>query len=175
MPHHMHQEPQPVAQNPESLAFQSVLDDQPPSAQRVPSSMTGKGAPPDGELSQIIETLTARPPEEIFDPEELAEFSPEEIQEMREHPAQSVILRQLKEVLAMAERPEELWLWCLHCDRFFQVKDLQEDHFDSREKCPLCGAAGFDVDIYLWNTHANGHPDWPQQMEDLRFGQRSPA
>jgi hypothetical protein len=69
----------------------------------------------------------------------------------------------------------QVWLWCLHCARFFQAKDLKLDFLGNWQRCPFddCGAAGFDVDILLWN---NGQfdPNWPRSTEELSFGLEYP-
>lgn len=62
------------------------------------------------------------------------------------------------------EQPER-WLWCLHCERVFQAKDLQPDGIN-RQGCPrieVCGGAGFGIDIYSYDRGMSGrHPKhWP--------------
>jgi len=82
----------------------------------------------------------------------------------------------LVRTLDRAEKPEECWLMCLHCNRFFQVKHLQVDFLGNRQQCPFldCGAAGFDVDIHLWDTwRQKGRPGWPTE-DQLVFGMEAP-
>ncbi len=82
----------------------------------------------------------------------------------------------LDNVIARAPHPQETWLWCLHCERFFQVKDLVFDGWRF-ERCPFedCGAIGLDFDIFLWNDfRAPGAGGWPTSEAELRFGMRSP-
>jgi len=71
------------------------------------------------------------------------------------------------------EQMEEVWLWCLHCERFFQAKDLKLDLFGNWQRCPFddCGAAGFDVDILHWDCEKDVDPLWPQTEAALSFGQ----
>jgi hypothetical protein len=60
------------------------------------------------------------------------------------------------------------WLWCLHCQRFFQGRDAR---FDGRayEGCAFadCGAAGYQVDIHDWDTFKEH--SWPQ-LSELKKG-----
>jgi len=74
--------------------------------------------------------------------------------------------------------PED-WLWCLHCERFFQRKDLRPDRFGGREGCafPDCDGAGLDFDIFAWDSWARQDPDgcgtrWPRSPEALFKGMR---
>jgi hypothetical protein len=46
-----------------------------------------------------------------------------------------------------------VWLNCLHCDSYFQVKDLRPDPWFGRQGCPFCGAAGYGVDIFRRNPN----------------------
>jgi hypothetical protein len=73
------------------------------------------------------------------------------------------------------------WLWCLHCERFFQAKDLQRDDCGDKEGCAFfadCGGAGLDVDIYRWNSWAIQNPElrehWPKSTKELHKGLRCP-
>lgn len=78
---------------------------------------------------------------------------------------------------AMGGKSRNAWLWCLHCERFFQVKHLKVDFLGNRQGCPFpdCGAAGFDVDIYAWDDWAKSEPTWPKSEKALRYGTRSNA
>lgn len=69
----------------------------------------------------------------------------------------------------------EVWLWCLHCARFFQAKDLARDFLGNYQRCPFddCGAAGFDVDIHHWTCDKDVDPLWPRSEAELSYGQRS--
>jgi hypothetical protein len=67
------------------------------------------------------------------------------------------------------DEPQEVWLWCLHCERFFQLKHI------NRDSCPFCGAAGLSVDIHLWNTWATDNPRWPASIDELSYGMLSPC
>lgn len=128
---------------------------------------------PNAELNAIEAVWPPSPLEETFSAEEIAEMSEEE----KEHLSRcggGVMLRSLEAVIAEAEAPRDVWLWCLHCERFFQVKHLAVDRPGSREACPFCGAAGFSLDIFLWNTEAIDNPRWPKSIDELRYGMRSP-
>lgn len=69
----------------------------------------------------------------------------------------------------------EVWLWCLHCSRFFQAQDLARDFLGNYQRCPFddCGAAGFDVDIHHWSCDKDVDPLWPRSEAELVFGQSS--
>lgn len=74
------------------------------------------------------------------------------------------------------EQAGEVWLWCLHCERFFQAKDLKLDFLDNWQRCPFddCGAAGLDVDILVWDAYRAEDPRWPRSEQELRFGLKIP-
>ena len=65
----------------------------------------------------------------------------------------------------------EQWLWCLHCERFFQAKDLANDFTGGCQGCAFddCNGAGFRIDIYIWN-------DWfKQNKKELKHWPKSTA
>lgn len=72
----------------------------------------------------------------------------------------------------------EAWLWCLHCERFFQVKDLRTDFCGGKEGCAFedCNGAGLEVDIFAWDDWAkqNDLKHWPKSTAELRKGLRCP-
>lgn len=129
---------------------------------------------PNAELTEIEVVLPPVPLEETFSQEEIAEMTEEEREHLRREGG-GVVLRNLGDVIAEAEEPDDVWLWCLHCYRFFQVKHLVIDHVGNRQGCPLCGAAGLSIDIYLWNTEAINNPRWPTSIDELHYGMRSPT
>lgn len=78
--------------------------------------------------------------------------------ERRMFPAQFYIPED-REVL----KDGEGWLWCLHCERFFQAKYLRPDDIGGKEGCAFfgeCNGAGLGVDVFPWD-------DWPKQNSDL--------
>lgn len=86
----------------------------------------------------------------------------------------AVELRDLEKLIERAEQPDEVWLWCLHCDRFFQVKHLMVDFLGNRQGCPFCGAAGLSVDIHHWDSFGRDNPRWPSSIDELRYGMQAP-
>lgn len=68
-------------------------------------------------------------------------------------------------------RRADMWLCCLHCERFFQARHLRSNGFGDRQGCPFCPSAGFDVSILPWN--AFGGDDWPGE-HDLHHGKLMP-
>src|SRR5258706_300934 len=82
-------------------------------------------------------------------------------------------------VLAFRFKPEQ-WLWCLHCERFFQGRDARRDCVGGIQGCafPECDGAGYGVDIYDWDAWPQDDPHvlvrWPAQSE-LHKGLRAAA
>jgi hypothetical protein len=74
------------------------------------------------------------------------------------------------------EQAGEVWLWCLHCARFFQARHLKLDFLGNWQRCPFddCGAAGLDVDILVWDAYLGEDPRWPGSEQELRFGLQIP-
>ena len=79
----------------------------------------------------------------------------------------------LEQVLEESSNPDEIWLWCLHCARFFQAKHLREDFLGNQQQCAFCDAAGFGVDIHLWDTFGSGSPDWPRSEAEISHGREA--
>jgi hypothetical protein len=69
----------------------------------------------------------------------------------------------------------DVWLWCLHCCRFFQAKHLKLDLFSNWQQCPFddCGFAGFDIEILPWNNGAH-EEGWPSSTDELWYGREYP-
>jgi hypothetical protein len=67
------------------------------------------------------------------------------------------------------------WLWCLHCERFFQGRDARPDCIGGVQGCAFehCEGAGHGVDIFEWNVWPEGMPavkgQWPRE-EQLHKG-----
>ena len=80
------------------------------------------------------------------------------------------ICEPLEHVLDSSPNPDGVWLWCMHCNRFFQARHLRRDFLNNRQGCAFCDAAGFDVDIHLWSTFGQGSPQWPRSEAELRHG-----
>lgn len=51
---------------------------------------------------------------------------------------------------------EDAWLWCLHCNRCFQVRHLQPGDVGDRDRCPFCEAAGVGLDIFPVRSRRHG-------------------
>jgi hypothetical protein len=70
---------------------------------------------------------------------------------------------------------KDQWLWCLHCERFFQVGDLIKaaGEKDYEAECPFCTASGHG-DIYVWDSWVINHPGgwehWPKSEKELTKG-----
>ena len=66
------------------------------------------------------------------------------------------------------------WLWCLHCERFFQARHLKPDITGGNEGCAFdgCDGAGIDVDIFEWDSWAeqNDLSHWPKSIHELSYG-----
>lgn len=72
----------------------------------------------------------------------------------------------------------ETWMWCLHCDKFFQVKDMKLVALGNgkreRQKCPFCGAAGIGIDLRKWDWPKEDHDffpnHWPRSVQEITRG-----
>ena len=65
----------------------------------------------------------------------------------------------------MEDWTDDTWLWCLHCERAFQVKDLRKlgpDYYS----CKYEDCDGNMIDFHEWNAekeyYHQGWPDIPQ-------------
>ena len=67
------------------------------------------------------------------------------------------------------------WLWCLHCERFFQRKDLKP-YNGGKQGCAFenCNGAGFNIDIFSWDAWPTHDPHlkkhWPKSVKELKKG-----
>ena len=75
-------------------------------------------------------------------------------------------------VIDRSDKPDDVWLWCIFCERFFQAKYLRIDYQGNRQGCAFCGCAGFDCAIFKWDTFSEGDPDLPRSESELRHGLR---
>ena len=81
------------------------------------------------------------------------------------------IIDSLHVVLEQSANPEEEWLWCIFCERFFQAKHLRMDYLGNRQGCAFCGCAGFDCALFKWDTFREaGDSDWPSSTAELQHG-----
>lgn len=83
----------------------------------------------------------------------------------------------LETALSRMDDSGSVWLYCLHCNRFFQARRLREDFLGNRQGCAFaaCGAAGLDVDILRWDAFRNNRdPRWPASPDELRHGMQAP-
>ena len=128
---------------------------------------------PNAELSGIRAVVPPPPLEDTFTPEEIAEMSEQE-REWTYREGGYVELRDVAQLIRRAEQPDEVWLWCLHCERFFQAKHLEIDFLGNRGQCPFCNAAGLSVDIHHWDSFGVNNPRWPTSIAELRYGMRVP-
>lgn len=72
----------------------------------------------------------------------------------------------------------ERWLWCLHCERFFQAKDLRSDFTGGKQGCAFdgCDGAGWKMDIFDWDdwNQDDDLAHWPKPEDELAKGQFCP-
>jgi hypothetical protein len=79
----------------------------------------------------------------------------------------------LHEVIRLSPNPEEEWLWCIVCERFFQARYLRIDYLGNRQGCAYCDCAGFDCAIFSWDIFKeDDDPTWPDSPAMLRNGLR---
>lgn len=73
---------------------------------------------------------------------------------------------------SLAEDFPDQWLWCLHCNRFFQARHLRRDFLGNMQQCAFCQAAGLNVDVFIWDVWRTPNEPWPESTEELRHGMR---
>jgi len=82
------------------------------------------------------------------------------------------ITEPVRETLERSDNPDEEWLWCIFCERFFQAKHLRIDYQENRQGCAFCRCAGFDCAIFRWDTWVDDSGAWPGSVAQLRHGLR---
>jgi hypothetical protein len=83
-----------------------------------------------------------------------------------------VVLPSLREILEDSAAPDDEWLWCIQCERFFQAKHLRIDHLGNRQGCAFCDCAGFDCAVFPWDAFKDesGGEVWPDSVKELAHG-----
>jgi hypothetical protein len=64
--------------------------------------------------------------------------------------------------------PANIWLNCVHCDAYFQVKDLRPEPWFGHQGCPFCGAAGFGIDIIRKNPNLGKNKSRREKRQQAR-------
>jgi hypothetical protein len=76
----------------------------------------------------------------------------------------------------MFYRKKEEWVWCLHCERVYQVGEYRAEKPDRMminmgfkedlQMCPYAGCDGDTVtDSWPWETIREKHPEYPEIPE----------
>ncbi|MBL4636665.1 MAG: hypothetical protein JKY56_22635 [Kofleriaceae bacterium] len=79
--------------------------------------------------------------------------------------------------LKNAESPEECWLWCEECRRFFQYKSMSEVNGSSDDRCPFASCRGNHLggQLFFWDDMREDlDTRWPSCTDDLHHGLQSP-
>jgi hypothetical protein len=84
----------------------------------------------------------------------------------------SRICQPLRDHLQNSSAPDDEWLWCIYCERFFQARHLRIDDQGNRQGCAFCSSAGFDCAIHRWDTFRDesGGEVWPSSVGELSHG-----
>jgi len=76
------------------------------------------------------------------------------------------------------EIKEDDWLWCLHCQRFFQAKDRCIDSSGFKTMCAFEDCNGSIHDISTWDGWVSQNPElkehWPKSTDELKKGMVCP-
>lgn len=73
--------------------------------------------------------------------------------------------------------PDDCWLWCDLCHRFFQYKHAEPTGWFARDACPFddCYGYGLGFNIFWWDdTREPDDPRWPANVDELEHGMTSP-
>ena len=85
-------------------------------------------------------------------------------------------MKKIRKTRVGTKRGTSDWLWCMHCESFFQASHLRPDEVGGKEGCPFCDGAGIGVDIFPWNDWYKQNPDglehWPKSTEELEHGMK---
>jgi hypothetical protein len=83
----------------------------------------------------------------------------------------------IKDCIARTPDPDDHWLWCIECERFFHFSRLIDRDTDW-PRCPFsdCQGYGWDFGIFFWDQwRAPEDEGWPSSARELRHGMRSPG
>jgi hypothetical protein len=89
----------------------------------------------------------------------------------------SLFAAAVHERLRANTNPDDCWLWCLHCERFFRAHSLCVGNLGERDACPFadCAGVGLGFVIFIWDDFREpSDPRWPRSTAELEHGMRSP-
>ena len=74
-------------------------------------------------------------------------------------------------------KPEDRWLWCFLCERFFPLSTALEAGGGTLHRCPFsdCTGHGLDFELFSWDScRVPEDSRWPASDAELYCGMRSP-
>jgi hypothetical protein len=78
---------------------------------------------------------------------------------------------------AQSHAPEDCWLWCILCERFFLLSSARAAGGGNLDCCPFsdCTGHGLDFELYPWDTaRVPEDSRWPASDAELYHGMRAP-
>ncbi len=83
----------------------------------------------------------------------------------------------LSSVAVHSPEPEDRWLWCFLCERFFLLTTALAAGGGTLHRCPFsdCTAHGLDFELFAWDrARVPEDSRWPASDAELYCGMRSP-
>lgn len=71
-------------------------------------------------------------------------------------------MARIHQVEALGRKKGE-WVWCLNCERCYQVGEYRIEGRSNLQLCPYPGCSGDTViDSWTWKQIRKDHPDYPE-------------
>lgn len=84
-----------------------------------------------------------------------------------------LVLEPVQKVLAASSSPNDEWLFCDGCRRFFQYRNARRPAVFSRWGCPFCDVG--DIEVFAWDAkRPKGESPWPSSCGELTHGMEAP-
>lgn len=88
-----------------------------------------------------------------------------------------IIIEDPRARLSRQANPDDCWLWCDNCQRFFQYRSALPSGVYPRDACPFddCYGVGVGFNLFIWDDMREPEDArWPSSVDQLEHGMRSP-
>lgn len=88
-----------------------------------------------------------------------------------------IVIEDARSRIERHPNPDDAWLWCMLCRRFFQYKNALPSGQYPHDACPFrdCQGYGLGCDLLWWDdTREPDDPRWPKSTDELEHGLKSP-
>jgi len=88
-----------------------------------------------------------------------------------------IVIEDVRARLEQHANPDDCWLYCDECCRFFQFRAVLDKQSPGGERCPFadCNGCGIGFNLFMWDDlRESDDPRWPTSTDELTHGLRAP-